>query len=106
MHWRLFDRPELKSRGTQGVLRRHSVCILDIEYIGKESNYLLETDVEEGDSSQLEDLSAIPIFRTKFNPHILRNVQSRRIGQHSRAMQNNEARAIEYPKRDKRARRT
>jgi hypothetical protein len=70
-----FNRAELKSVGKQGVLRRHSLCIFDIEYIGKESNYLLEADVEEGDSSQLEDMSAIPAFRTKFNPKILRLLQ-------------------------------
>jgi hypothetical protein len=66
-----FNRLELKSVGKQGLLNRHSLCIFDIEYIGKESNYLLETDIEEGDSSQLEDMSAIPAFRTKFNPRIL-----------------------------------
>jgi hypothetical protein len=70
-----FNRAELKSVGKQGVLRRHSLCIFDIEYIGKESNYLLESDIEEGDSSQLEDMSAIPAFRTKFNPRILRLLQ-------------------------------
>jgi hypothetical protein len=70
-----FNRLELKSVGKQGVLRRHSLCIFDIEYIGKESNYLLESDVEEGDSSQLEDMSAIPAFRTKFNPKILAMLQ-------------------------------
>ena len=70
-----FNRTELKSVGRQGVLSRHSLCIFDIEYIGKESNYLLEADVEEADSSQLEDMSAIPAFRTKFNPRILRLFQ-------------------------------
>jgi hypothetical protein len=43
--WDYFDHSEMKSRGEKGLLRRRKMVILDHEYIGKETNSLIDPDV-------------------------------------------------------------
>jgi hypothetical protein len=47
------------------------LVVLDHEYIGKETNSLIDPDVEEAGDEEIEDLPSIPIFRRDFNPSIL-----------------------------------
>ncbi len=47
------------------------MVILDHEYIGKETNSLIDPDVEEAGDEEIEDLPNVPIFRRGFNPSLL-----------------------------------
>jgi hypothetical protein len=70
--------------GEKGVLARLKMHILDHEYIGKETNSLIDEDVEDAGEERPEDLPNIPIFRRGFNPALLSglnmDVLSERIG--------------------------
>ncbi len=61
--WDYFGHFEMKSRGAKGQLERLKLVILDHEYIGKETNSLIDPDVEEAGDEQIEDLPNVPIFR-------------------------------------------
>ena len=63
-----FDHLEMKAKGHFGILDRHVIAVLDHEYIGKETNFLLDDDVAENDESQIEDAASIPILRRDTNP--------------------------------------
>ena len=63
-----FDRPEFKSKGEYGALERHRVVISQREYVGKETNFLLDPDLPDDDETQIEDTAAAPYFRYGFNP--------------------------------------
>ncbi len=66
-----FGRSEMKSRGAKGKLERLKLVILDHEYIGKETNSLIDPDVEDAGDEQIEDLPNVPIIRKSFNPSLL-----------------------------------
>jgi hypothetical protein len=69
-----FGHDENKSRGltreNKGKLYRHKVVIQDREYVGKETNFLLDPDLAEDDDTQAADVSTIPFFREGINPQI------------------------------------
>jgi hypothetical protein len=69
--WDYFDHSEMKSRGEKGLLLRRKMVILDHEYIGKETNSLIDPDVEAAGDEEIEDAPNIPIFRRGFNPSLL-----------------------------------
>ena len=69
--WDYFDHSEMKSRGEKGLLQRLRLVILDHEYIGKETNSLIDPDVEDAGDEQIENLPNVPIFRRGFNPSLL-----------------------------------
>ena len=69
--WDYFDHSEMKSRGEKGLLQRRKMVILDHEYIGKETNSLIDPDVEAAGDEEIEDAPSIPIFRRGFNPSLL-----------------------------------
>jgi hypothetical protein len=69
--WDYFDHSEMKSRGEKGLLQRRKMVILDHEYIGKETNSLIDPDVEAAGDEEIEDAPNIPIFRRGFNPSVL-----------------------------------
>jgi hypothetical protein len=69
--WDYFDHSEMKSRGEKGLLHRRKMVILDHEYIGKETNSLIDPDVEAAGDEEIEDAPNIPILRRGFNPSIL-----------------------------------
>jgi hypothetical protein len=63
-----FDRPEFKAKGEYGKLARHRVVVFQREYVGKETNFLLDPDLPDDDETQIEDAAAAPYFRRGFNP--------------------------------------
>jgi hypothetical protein len=69
--WDYFDHSEMKSRGEKGLLQRRKMVILDHEYIGKETNSLIDPDVEAAGDEDIEDAPNIPILRHGFNSSIL-----------------------------------
>ena len=69
--WDYFDHSEMKSRGEKGLLQRRKMVILDHEYIGKETNSLIDPDVEAAGDEEIEDAPNIPIFRRGFNSSLL-----------------------------------
>ncbi|HTZ68080.1 MAG TPA: hypothetical protein VMB83_11555, partial [Roseiarcus sp.] len=69
--WDYFDHLEMKSLGEKGLLQRRKMVILDHEYIGKETNSLIDPDVEAAGDEDIEDAPSIPIFRRGFNPSLL-----------------------------------
>jgi DNA polymerase elongation subunit (family B) len=66
-----FDRPEFKSKGEYGRLERHRVVVSQREYVGKETNFLLDPDLPDDDETQIEDAAAAPYFRRGFNPALM-----------------------------------
>src|SRR5271166_944079 len=66
-----FGHSEMKSRGEKGLLQRLKLVVLDREYIGKETNSLIDPDVEDAGDEQIEDLPNVPIFRRGFNLSLL-----------------------------------
>jgi hypothetical protein len=62
-----FDHPELKSTGDVGVLDRMQMVILDHEYIGKETNSLVDEEIEDAHEQRKDEMPSIPIFRKGFN---------------------------------------
>ena len=67
-----FSRREFKTKGDYGKLERHKVVIFQREYVGKETNYLLDSDLPEDDETQIEDQPARPYFRSGFNPVLMK----------------------------------
>ena len=69
-----FGHEESKSRGltraNKGKLYRHKVVIQDREYVGKETNFLLDPDMPEDDDIQVSDAATIAFFRQGINPRI------------------------------------
>jgi hypothetical protein len=63
-----FDRTEFKAKGEYGRLERHRVVVYQREYVGKETNFLLDPDLPDDDETQIEDAAAAPYFRYGFNP--------------------------------------
>jgi hypothetical protein len=66
-----FDHPELKSLGDTGVLDRRRMVIIDHEYIGKETNSLVDEEIEDAGELRKDEAHSIPIFRKGFNPAVL-----------------------------------
>ena len=62
-----FDHPELKLAGDRGVLDRMRMVILDHQYIGKETNSLVDDEVEDAQEQRGDEMPSIPIFRKGFN---------------------------------------
>ena len=69
-----FDHSEMKSLGETGLLRRMRMVIFDHEYIGKETNALVDEELEDAGEERPEDLASIPIFRKGFNSSMLGSV--------------------------------
>jgi DNA polymerase elongation subunit (family B) len=69
-----FDHREFKAKGDMGRLERHKLVSFIKEYVGKESNFLLDEDLAEDDESQIEDMSTQPYFRTHINPVLVAGV--------------------------------
>jgi hypothetical protein len=69
--WDYFGHSEMKSRGEKGLLERLKLVVLDHEYIGKETNSLIDPEVEDAGDEEVEDLPNVPIFRHGFNPSVL-----------------------------------
>jgi hypothetical protein len=69
-----FGHNENKARGmtreNKGRLYRHKLVIQDREYVGKETNFLLDPDMPEDDDIQTSDAATIPFFRQGINPRI------------------------------------
>jgi hypothetical protein len=63
-----FDRAEFKAKGECGRLQRHRLVVFTKEYVGKETNFLLDEDLAEDDESQIEDAAARPYLRTQISP--------------------------------------
>ena len=55
-------------KGEYGRLERHRVVVSQREYVGKETNFLLDPDLPDDDETQIEDAAAAPYFRRGFNP--------------------------------------
>ena len=66
-----FDHPELKSTGDTGALDRMRMVILDHEYIGKETNSLVDEEIEDAGEERKDEMPSIPIFRKGFNASAL-----------------------------------
>ncbi len=75
-----FGHNEAKSRGATleniGKLHRHQLVILDREYVGKETNPLLEEDLAEDDETQIEDIATIPFLRIGINQSVKKLINS------------------------------
>jgi transcriptional regulator with XRE-family HTH domain len=69
-----FNTRERKSKGLTEQLDRRLLIILDHEYTGKETSYLLDQSTPEDDDTQVEDMATIPILRRGFNPVIMREL--------------------------------
>jgi hypothetical protein len=69
-----FGHSEMKSRGEKGVLQRLRMNIIDHEYIGKESNSLIDPDVDDAGVEEIEDEPNVKIFRRGFNSELLRGL--------------------------------
>jgi hypothetical protein len=67
-----FDSHEFKTKGEYGRLERHRVIVFQREYVGKETNNLLDADLPDNDETQIEDEPEQAYFRHGFNPTLLR----------------------------------
>ena len=76
-----FDHPELKSRGRTGVLDRRRMVILDHEYIGKETNSLVDEEIEDEGEQRKDEMPSIPIFRKGFNPTALDGLDLKKLAE-------------------------
>jgi hypothetical protein len=74
-----FDHPEMKSLGDVGVLDRMQMVILDHEYIGKETNSLVDEEIEDAGDQRTDEVPSIPIFRKGFNPSALDGVNLKKL---------------------------
>jgi hypothetical protein len=68
-----FTHAEAKSRGQRGYLKRIRLTIFDHEYIGKETNSLIDQVVDEADDLGEEELPVVRIFRGRINIDLLRS---------------------------------
>jgi hypothetical protein len=71
-----FDHPEFKSKGEYGKLQRHRIVSFIKEYVGKETNFLLDWDVGEADETQIEDMSTQPFLRAGVNPVLVEMIKT------------------------------
>ena len=71
-----FDSQEFKAKGEYGALERHRVAVFQREYVGKETNYLLDPDIHEEDETQIEDKPEQPYFRQGFSPVLMKQYLS------------------------------
>ncbi len=62
-----FDRTEFKAKGEYGRLERHRVAVFQREYVGKETNFLLDPDLPDDDETQIEDAAAICLTYRRCN---------------------------------------
>jgi hypothetical protein len=69
-----FTHPETKSRGKRGYLKRQRLVILDHEYIGKETNSLIDEDILEAQELDHDDLPVVRITRDKLNVDLLKSL--------------------------------
>ena len=69
-----FDHHEFKAKGDSGRLERHKLVSFIKEYVGKETNFLLDEDLDELDPSQIEDEATQPYFRKFVNPILVRDI--------------------------------
>lgn len=68
-----FTHAETKSRGERGYLKRQRLVILDQEYIGKETNSLIDEDVLEAQELDHDDLPVVRITRDALNVDLLKS---------------------------------
>jgi hypothetical protein len=76
-----FTHAETKSRGQRGYLQRIRLTIFDHEYIGKETNSLIDQVVDEADDLGEEELPVVRIFRGRINLDLLRNFGAQRLSE-------------------------
>jgi hypothetical protein len=76
-----FTHGETKSRGQRGYLKRIRLTIFDHEYIGKETNSLIDQVVDEADDLGEEELPVVRIFRGRINLDLLRNFGAQHISE-------------------------
>ena len=76
-----FDHPELKSLGEKGALDRIRMVVLDHEYIGKETNSLVDEEIEDAGEQRKEELPSVPIFRKGFNPSALDGLDLKKLAE-------------------------
>jgi hypothetical protein len=69
-----FTHAETKSRGKRGYLKRQRLVILDREYIGKETNPLIDEDILEAQELDWDDLPVVRITREKLNVDLLKSL--------------------------------
>jgi hypothetical protein len=74
-----FDHPELKSHGRTGALDRIQMVVLDHEYTGKETNSLVDEEIEDAGEQRMNEMPSIPIFRKGFNPSALDGIDSKKL---------------------------
>jgi hypothetical protein len=68
-----FTHAETKSRGERGYLKRQRLVILDQEYIGKETNSLIDEDILEAQELDHDDLPVVRITRDALNVDLLKS---------------------------------
>ena len=68
-----FTHAETKSRGERGYLKRQRLVILDQEYIGKETNSLIDEDILEAQELDRDDLPVVRITRDALNVDLLKS---------------------------------
>jgi hypothetical protein len=68
-----FTHAETKSSGERGFLKRQRLVILDQEYIGKETNSLIDEDILEAQELDHDDLPVVRITRDALNVDLLKS---------------------------------
>jgi hypothetical protein len=68
-----FTHAETKSRGERGYLKRQRLVILDQEYIGKETNSLIDEDILEAQELDHDDLPVVRLTRDALNVDLLKS---------------------------------
>ena len=68
-----FTHAETKSTGERGYLKRQRLVILDQEYIGKETNSLIDEDILEAQELDHDDLPVVRLTRDALNVDLLKS---------------------------------
>jgi DNA polymerase III epsilon subunit-like protein len=68
-----FTHAETKSIGERGFLERQKLVILDQEYIGKETNSLIDEDILEAQEMDHDDLPVVRLTRDALNLDLLKS---------------------------------
>jgi hypothetical protein len=68
-----FTHAETESQGERGYLKRQRLVILDQEYIGKETNSLIDEDILEAQELDHDDLPVVRLTRDALNVDLLKS---------------------------------
>ena len=66
-----FSHEEFKSRGAEGELERRKIVVLDHQYIGKETNPLIDPDDDEDERGDVHQAAGAPILQTGCNADLI-----------------------------------